>query len=234
MSRNSLALILVLLPSAVAPQPHTPTPAGVVRGAVVNEEARPVAGATVWAAPVDVLTHKLQRTVLTDDAGRFTISSLEWGRYRVYAIKPADGYADTHWAIHDNGRVPTVEISPTAPTADVQVAIGPKAALLAGTITDAATGQPVPDPVMRVWHWTGDGADRDSEFASGSFTAHDEASGRYELLIPPGKEVGFEVSAAGYETWHYSGESGPMKVFPLNLPSGFRTTIDIKLQPLPK
>ena len=235
MSRNSFALMLTLSLSVAASQPQTPMRAGVVRGTVVNEEGQPVAGATAWAWAYrdDVVAHRLQRPVLTDGAGRFTIASLEWGRYRIYAIKPADGYADTHWAIYDNGRVPTVDISPIAPTVDVQVAIGPKAALLVGTITDAVTGQPAPNPVMRIWRWT-DGSDRDTEFASGSFTTHDQTSGHYELLIPPSKEVGFEVSAPGYETWDYSGEIGSTKPFPLSLPSGVRKTIDIKLQPLPK
>ena len=86
---------------------------------------------------------------------------------------------------------------------------------------------------MRIWRWT-DGIDRDTEFAAGSFTTLDQASGHYGLLIPPGKEIGFEVSAPGYDTWAYRGETDDAKPFPLSLSSGIRKTIDIRLKPTAK
>ena len=223
MRRNSLAIIVMLLPGIVAAQ----TPVGVVRGTVVNQDGKPVAGATVWAKRIDAMPHKFQKMFPADGEGRFTIPYLEWGQYRVCAAKESDGYADVQWAIHDDGRLLIVEISATAPMADVQVRIGPKAAVLTGSITDAVTGIPVPNATFRIWRWT-DGVDRDSEYLSGNVDAS------YRLLIPPGKEVVLEFGAPGYETWTYCGESGGTKPFPLNLASGAVKTLDVKLRPLPK
>ena len=187
-----------------------------------------MAGASVAAVRVDVPSHGFQRTVVTDGAGRFAVGHLAWGRYRVYAAKESDGYLDLHWAIYyDNGRVPTVELSESSPTADVEVGTGPKAAFLTGSVTDAVTGAPIVNPRIRVWRWT-DGVDRDSEYLDASIDAN------YRFAIPPGKEVGLEVSAPGHETWHYCGDSGGTKPFPLNLSSGTSKTLDVKLQPLPK
>ncbi|MEI9971569.1 MAG: carboxypeptidase-like regulatory domain-containing protein [Ignavibacteriota bacterium] len=223
MRQNSVALVLMLLPGIVAAQ----TPTGVVRGTVVNQDGKPVAGATVWAKRIDAMPHKFQKMFPADGEGRFTIPYLEWGQYRVYAAKESDGYADLQWAIHDDGRLPIVEISATSPIADVQVKFGPKAAVFTGSITDAVPGVPVSNATFRIWRWT-DGVDRDSQYLSGNLEA------RYRLLIPPSKEVGIEFSAPGYETWTYCGESGGATVFPLNLASGAVKTLDIKLRPLPK
>lgn len=227
MSRNGLATTLVLLLTSALSRSQTPALVGTIRGTVVNEDGNPIAGAKVSAIPVDVPLNGFQREVPSDGAGRFTLVNLQRGRYRVFTRKEADGYADTSWAIHDNGKVPIVEISATAPTVDVEVRIGPKAATLTGTITDAVTGRPVVDPRIRIWRWT-DGVDRDTEFAATNIGSD------YRFLIPPGKEVGVEFSASGYEPWSYCGESNGDKPFPLSLPSGAAKTLNIKLRPLPK
>jgi hypothetical protein len=195
----------------------------VIRGTVVNESSQPIAGANVTAQLADELYQGLVRYVQTDDAGRFVINGLKSARYRVFAMKEADGYADPRWFIYDNGTVPVVQLSDAAPASDVRVKIGPKAARISGTITDAATGDPVEAVSFRIWRGIG--------CASGLSVS---AKPRYDLLIPSGAEVALEVSVPGYEVWRYN--PGPNVGEPtwLSLPPGARMPLNIKLQPITK
>jgi hypothetical protein len=197
-----------------------------MRGTVVNEGGQPVAGVFLWATEIDRPSGAEHR-VVSDGAGRFTLTNLWLARYRVFALKEEDGYPDTSSAVYDNGKIPIVELSASERVIDVRVTIGPKAAILTGSITDASSGKPVSLPRIRIWRWT-DGIDRNTEFRDAS------AHANYRLLVPPSKEVGLEISAEGYETWSYRGESGGEKAFPLYLPSGAQKTINVQLRPIPK
>ncbi len=226
MNRSSLALFFALSLAAVPAYPQDNALLGTIRGTVVNEEGQPVAGVFLWATEID-RPSGAERRVVSDAAGRFTLINLRMARYRVFALKEEDGYPDTSSAIYDNGKIPIVELSASERLVDVRVTIGPKAAVLMGSITDASTGKPIFNPRIRIWRWT-DGVDRNTEFRDGS------AHANYRLLIPPSKEVGLEISAEGYETWSYRGESGGEKPFPLYLPSGAQKTINVQLRPIPE
>src|ERR1022692_4572840 len=122
-----------------------------------------------------------------------SINGLKSARYQVFAMKEADGYANPRWFIYDNGTVPVVQLSDAAPASDVRVKIGPKAARISGTITDAATGDPIEAVSFRVW--------RGSNCASALSLG---ATPKYDLLVPSGAEIALEVSVPGYEVWRYN------------------------------
>jgi hypothetical protein len=223
MNRNAFLSTLASLATAatICAQPGPST--GVIRGIVVNEYSQPVAGADVTAQLTDELHQGMVRYVQTDAAGRFVINGLKSARYQVFAMKEADGYANPRWFIYDNGTVPVVQLSDAAPASDVRVKIGPKAARISGTITDAATGDPIEAVSFRVW--------RGSNCASALSLS---ATPKYDLLVPSGAEIALEVSVPGYEVWRYN--PGPNAAEPtwLNLPSGARMPVNIKLQPIVK
>jgi hypothetical protein len=223
MNRNAFLSTLASLATAatICAQPRPST--GVIRGIVVNEYSQPVAGADVTAQLTDELHQGMVRYVQTDAAGRFVINGLKSARYQVFAMKEADGYANPRWFIYDNRTVPVVQLSDAAPASDVLVKIGPKAARISGTITDAATGDPIEAVNFRVW--------RGKDCASALSLS---ATPRYDLLIPSGAEVALEVSVPGYEVWRYN--PGPNAAEPawLSLPSGARMPLNIKLQPIIK
>ncbi|MGD0872756.1 MAG: carboxypeptidase-like regulatory domain-containing protein [Bryobacteraceae bacterium] len=222
MNRNAFLLTLASVATAatICAQPRPST--GVIRGTVVNEYSQPVAGADVTAQLADELHQGLVRYVQTDAAGRFVINGLKSARYQVFAMKEADGYANPRWFIYDNGTVPVVQLSDAA-ASDVLVQIGPKAARISGTITDAATGDPIETVSFRVW--------RGNNCASALSLS---ATPKYDLLVPSGAEIALEVSVPGYEVWRYN--PGPNAAEPtwLNLPSGSRMPLNIKLQPITK
>ena len=223
MNRNAFLSTLASLATAatICAQPGPST--GVIRGIVVNEYSQPVAGADVTAQLTDELHQGMVRYVQTDAAGRFVINGLKSARYQVFAMKEADGYANPRWFIYDNRTVPVVQLSEAAPASDVRVKIGPKAARISGTITDAATGDPIEAVSFRVW--------RGSNCASALSLS---ATPKYDLLVPSGAEIALEVSVPGYEVWRYN--PGPNAAEPtwLNLPSGARMPVNIKLQPIVK
>jgi hypothetical protein len=194
---------------------------GGIRGTVVNESSEPVADASVAVILADRPIQGVARSVRTDRAGRFVFGALEMGPYVVFADKESDGYPQAIGRFYDIA-IPTVEISGASPMAEMQVRIGPKAATLVVSITDAVTGEPLQaqdKPAFRIWRWT-----EDQNVFSGGLNPEGK------ILIPAGREVGLEISADGYETWHDRGpDSQPA---PLNLPSGASVALDIKLRPL--
>lgn len=226
-SRNAFIWGLCLAAGACLAQ--GPQPAGVIRGMIVDVNGQPVEGVYVTAYPADAPFRGAGAQAWTDSAGRFSIRTTRWARYRLFTSKEDDGYADSTMGIHSQIEVPVVEVTALAPIATVTVHLGPKAAVISGSVTDATTGKLIPSPTLHLWRWT-DGVDRTSEFV------HDTATndGHYRFLVPPNKEVGLAFSAPGYQTWTYCGDSGGDTPFPLNLPPEAKKTIDVKLQPLPK
>lgn len=191
---------------------------GVIRGVVVNEIGQYIVGAKVNANLMDHRPRALPiRFVETDNDGRFTIDRLEWGSYRIYAMKEAERYPDSSSAIYSNGLRVTANLSAQAPSANVVVVIGPKAGELTGSISDVLTGKPV-HAGIRIWRSKGD-------FFSTSTPPE------YHILIPASTEVGLEVRAPGYEVWRYPGDAGSPEGKPLLLKSGETLNVDIRLQP---
>ena len=221
--------IATLVGLSIAPTPaQTRLPPGIIQGTVVDINGQPVEGVLVIARQQNPQINGVGRQAWTDSAGRFSIPYLAPNQYRLETRKDKDGYANSAFPIQTHIEVPIAEITALSPTATVQIHLGPKAAYITGSVTDASTGQIIASVRLRIWKWT-DGADRDAEWLMSGQNGNE-----YGVLIPPNKEVGLAISAPGYETWTYCGDSGGTTPTPLNLSSAATKTINVRLRPIPK
>jgi hypothetical protein len=84
------------------------------------------------------------RYVETDAGGRFVIDRLPWGKYSVFAMKEEAGYPDMKPSFYSaNMKTPVARITPTAPVVVVSIRLGPRAAIITGSVSDSTTGGPV-------------------------------------------------------------------------------------------
>ena len=168
---------------------------GVIQGVVLGEEGQPVRGAKVHAELKGIPMAKAIRYVETDEKGFFLIDQLEFGTYYVSAKNEEEEYGDSGFSFFNDQPVPMAQISAQHRIADVVVNLGPKAGILTGTISDAATGKPIPAgfdlaQVKDRTKWMGT-----------------SAAPNFRVLIPSSKEMEVKVSTPGYEAWVRSEES---------------------------
>jgi carboxypeptidase family protein len=193
---------------------------GLVRGEVVDDAGAPVAGAQVSVDAMDGMQRLSPvRMAETDKRGHFLIGNLELGSYKVFAKKESAGYADMAFAFYSHQVFTTVTLMANAPAADVALKVGPKAGVLLGTVTDNATKQPIATTftLRRVGapdEWISVGQRSD-----------------YRVLVPASTKISLEISATGYKTWYYGGDSDPAKRPPILLESGKEMTLDVRLEP---
>jgi hypothetical protein len=192
--------------------------AGVIRGTVTDDVGQRTAGVDVSVLPEGVPMMSVLPHAETDDHGQFAIDHLVFGSYRIYTRKEKDGYLDTavFSPFYRDAPQVTANLTPKDPVADVLVVIGPKAAIVEGSISDAITGKPLPAG-LRVFHWSED----DESVYSG--WVEKAVSPQYSAFVPPRVLVGISVRAAGYRVWRAPG--------PIRLEPGAKISIDIKLQP---
>jgi hypothetical protein len=192
---------------------------GVIRGTVVNETGKPVPGAKVWADKLEGgLVHGIARYAAADGDGRFALEHLDLVQYKIFAKNEEEGYPDTGFAFYSPEPPVKIALSASTKEAAVLVVIGPKAATIKGSTSDARTGAPVL-PVISMRH-----AGANSRGIASSLPA------QYSVLVPAGASILFEVSAAGYRTWYYPG-NGAVQATPLTLKSGEQMTLDIQMEP---
>ena len=197
---------------------------GRIVGVVVDEHGRPVAEALVsvqlsepnrvevWgAAPI---------YTATDAEGRFKYLGLEPNlHYKVYAKKESDFYPDEIVGLDSKrDRAPRVMATTSLGPKPVKVRIGPKAARLTWTISDAVTGGYVNNPTV-------------SLKCLGRGEIGGNIPGDKGHLVPSKTAVMVEVSAPGYRTWYYPGTSDEKKRKGVKLAPASERTLDIKLEP---
>ena len=210
----SLSICLGFLPLAAAQEK------GLIRGMVVDEEGVPVSGAKVHAEPTVRRAGSLfMRFVETDAAGRYVIDRLDWGTYRVFAMKEESGYPNMYWSLYSKDALPTATVGPSTPVADFKIQMGPKAGILSGSVTNALTGSPVNAGFKLI------GVASPNQWISTSVPPD------YGVLLPADTDILLEVSAPGYQTWYYGGASDISKRSPLRLASGSRMHLDVLLEP---
>jgi hypothetical protein len=203
---------LAVLALTLSPQRPGAGPAtGRVTGVVENAQGRPLAGASVTARPAwGVMVGYLLRFVRTDRNGRFSVDGLRYGRYQIYAGKPAGGYPGTwDWTAYSLAPVPRVTLSLRAPVARVRVIIGPRAGEVAGRIVDP-TGVPLPSARFHL--------------ALASDPANwieTSLSSPFRVAVPSRRPIILTVTRPGYLPWRTC----------ITLPPGRVRTVVIRLAP---
>jgi hypothetical protein len=133
-----------------------------------------------------------------------------------------DGYPNTMSGLYS--RSPQmVSLTPDSPSATVVIRLGPKAAVLTGTLRDAVTGAPISNGYFEMWRTD----DARRSLRGGS------APAEYKLLLPASTAVSLKFSAPGYQTWYYPGVANATNSTSLTLKSVQQQTMDVQLQPLP-
>lgn len=197
---------------------------GAIEGQVVDAEGDPVSGATVYASNVGHLSGR-QPTTYTSEKGGFFLESVPVGRNIVHASKESQGYPNTYFAFFaaDAGTVPEVRVYDKKVTRGVVVRLGPRAGTLEGQILDAETRRPVLNATILLTR-----ADNPRIFIS---RGPEYPDARFHVLVPP---VGFrmQVSAAGYEDWHYAKDSSKHQL--VRLASNETRNVIILLHPINK
>ena len=203
--------------SFLTPAQATEVGEGVIQGVVLGEGGRPVGGAKVHAELKGVPMAKAIRYVETDENGFFLIDQLEFGTYCVSAKSEEEEYGDSGFSFFNDQPAPMARISAQHRIADVVVNLGPKAGILTGTISDAATGKPIPA-----------GFDL-AQVKDRTKWMRTSAAPNFRVLIPSSKEMGVKVSAPAYEAWVYPDPTIPSQV--LRMDPGSEMHLDIKLKP---
>lgn len=210
-----LSVALALVGSAAIAQPK-----GAISGTVVDQTGAPISRAMVRIDPADGRPRvDLVRYVDTNREGEFLMDRLDWGKYRVFAMKESAGFPNMVWSFYSNNVFPRVSISPKVPLAQIRLRLGAKAAILTGVVADATTGKPL-NPGFKLIR-----AESPEEWLSVTQLAH------YRVLIPSSTKVIFEVSAPGYETLFYGGPKDPARHGPVYLEPDTVKRLDIKLRP---
>jgi hypothetical protein len=154
--------------------------------------------------------------VQSDEAGKFGFKQLEPGRYLLYAKDESTGYPDKSFQFYGDDGTANVKLSAGVALPSLQLRVGPKAAVIMGTVTDQDLGVPVSEFSIRV-EW----ASNPKRWLSVS------RSPQFRMLVPSNVNLVVRCEAKGYEPWVYKplpGE-GPY----LNLQPGKQKALSIVL-----
>jgi len=204
-------MILLWLFSLAEPQgfseQNLPPSFGVVQGRVVDELGKPLAGARVYAEPVDVRdspTGKLH-FVMTKDDGDFTLEQVAPGMNVICASKEEAFYPDTGAAAlaTDLTALPRVRVKEGGLTPGVTVVLT-KGGKLTGSILNSLNGEPVKNSRIRLSR-----SDDPRLYIS---TGPDEQA-RFQFVVPS-KAFRLQVTAPGYKTWNSDDHGAAILVQP--------------------
>ncbi len=197
---------------------------GTLEGVVLDEHGKPVSGVTVLCHLYVPGMNKrgVVPSALTGPDGHFSVTHLVLGEYIVSASKKEDGYPDHTRGLHADGSAPRFTLDAENPVVtNVVIVLGQKAAILAGSISDAFTGAPV-------------AAHLEVSRSDGRASHSESVKGTYLVLLPPDIPIDFSVKAAGYADWYYPAGSDVTASSPLTLDSGDHKTLNIQLVPKSK
>ena len=198
---------------------------GVIEGHVLDAEGQPVQNVTVYAQKVNLIKGVIPSDE-TDEQGRFRISNLTPGTYKVYAASGAAGHSQAVLSFYSGSSedAPEVIVDEQQTTSDVVVHVGPKAATLAGRILDATTNQPVASARVLL---------RRTDIREGLYLTGPDQQGRFNIPVP---HVPFtvSVSAPGYEDWDSKNNLSSNQTGVLQLAPGTEKDLTVSLQPVKK
>ena len=140
-------LVLIVTTATLFGQSALAPPSGHITGDVIDQNGRAVSNATVYAISQDAVPKDVtSRSVKTDSHGRFDFhGGLEFGTYKLYAQKDADGYLtpqDAFYADADNAIV-EVTLTRKHPASAVTIRLGKQAAIISGKVFDVDSGAPL-------------------------------------------------------------------------------------------
>ena len=195
---------------------------GSMNGIVTDEAGKAVAGATVYANPVDRPIMGIVPHSTTDKSGHFEIKGLSWGLYAVSGAKADEGYPEMLSAFFTRNQVmQKVTLAPETSTATLTVLLGPKAGRLTGTVTDGLTSAPLSPCTKFSW------ASEPNNYLLGTGLVTSD----FNTLIPSNTGVLWKVWLDGYKPWYYPGTSDESAATTLRLQPGQLISIAIRLEP---
>ena len=208
-----------LLLAGVVRSPAQVQLSGAIRGVVLDENHAPLAGAKVNAQLIGVPTAAAIKYVETDQSGHFVDDHLSWGRYVVSAQKEEALYPNSADPLYSNNILTVFVLSPETPSIEVEIHLGPKSALIEGSVSDAATDEPILAAATGLAR-----VESPSLFLESSV----QKEGRFRMLVPPATDVKFYIRANGYENWSYAEPLSDKNL--LRMPSATRRQFDIRLK----
>ncbi len=225
---RSVVWLSVLLPAIV--HPSASEDRGSISGIVVDQLGNPVTNARVTTRDLDLPPNTVEvgagvvPYVETDARGRFLFKGLRVDhRYKVYSEKEQDGYPDMMLGMYNpTDKAPVATATSSVPAEGITVHIGPKAARLKWTVTDAASGNSINHPTVSF--------ERKDNGASAGGTALPGEG----ILVPSDTDLTVEISARGYRDWYYGGALDKSTAASLRILPGEEQTLQVQLQPSAK
>jgi hypothetical protein len=216
--RRSWLLVLLLLSPVVA-QLQQSGPNGTIYGVVVTLNGEPARNLRLTARPLLATgghSGDFPHT-RTNQAGEYRFQKLPLAAYIVYADDEAAGYSRVSTGPL-GASVSEVEITTVHPETEFNFSLPPKAGFIRIHLTNRRTRAPISDMTVSVLPL--DKAD------SGLFTL---SGGSAQLiLVPPDRNLLLRVTAEGFREWEESIGTGR----PVNVASGSRLMLDVRLDPL--
>lgn len=204
-------IILLGLCTVVSPQQGT-GPA--LAGTVYTESHLPLTGATVLVVSDDARIQSAPiRSVGTDQAGRFSFTSLPPMTYRIFAMKEEEDYPNTYFSFYSTEQVDKVQIAESK-TAGVTLHVS-KAGRIEATVRGQNNEQLTGTVLLQ-------------RVANPSFSVAAAFNSKFSVLVPASTPVEMKVSVDGYQDWYYS-KQGASAHGPLIVEAGEHRRIDIVL-----
>ncbi len=229
--------ITALLAASVAAQtnqPRFPTSDGAIQGRVLNDQGKPVFGATVIAIPEGPWDGAVP-TTRTDRRGRFVFPGLSPRGYGLYAFKEGKS-SRTIFAHHfsNDPRVLRVTVPEHQTIKGLELQLLPKQATVSGQFVDSETRGPVEPARLKLCHFgSAESCVRDSFNVRGCdeciYLQANRSQGWFWQLAPSNIPLTIEVSAPGYEDWYYG--NGSNRKEPFALAPGENRKLSITLRP---
>jgi len=195
----------------------------VITGQVLDDQGRPVSGASVSAHPDGGLRGKLPMSP-SNDYGQFAIVVSRTGSYMVTASKLDDGYPSSfnpfYYPANDSPALVRVHVKEIQTTPFATVLLGHKAGKLAGRIVDAETDRPVRNAQICLCRT------EIPKYCHRVDAKHPD--GQFETLVPSAP-ITILVSAPGYKDWN-GAEGADLQPLTLQVSSGETKILSVSLE----
>jgi hypothetical protein len=213
-----LFLVLILASGALLAQSQTKHSSGEIRGTVIDRNGSPVSAVTIYAVPQGLMLDDVTpRSIKSDRNGVFDFrAGLQFGTYKLYSRKDADGYPDPFDSFYADAEGPptTVDLTQEHPSSTVTLKLGRQAAVVSGKIIDANSGALLKASLGFV----------DAQGHGHSVIVN----GDYRILVPSEKDVTLMITLLG------PADRSLIPVAPLRLEPGQRVYMDIPVSSVEK